>query len=131
MSSILVVDDSAICREPIVAALKQEGFDVASASNGKDALVSLKASSPDLLLLDLGLPEMDGWSVLRALRDLPTGKTLPVILLTSMSDAHCVVRAGTLGVREYLLKDHFSFSEMLTRIRKQLQPVNGANDDGK
>src|SRR5580693_9463382 len=107
MSTILVVDDSAICREPIVAALKQEGFEVGSASSGKDALSSLRVATPDLLLLDLGLPDLDGWSVLRGLRDLPNGKTVPVILLTSLCDAHCVVRAGALGVREYLLKDHF------------------------
>lgn len=125
MKSILVVDDTAICREPIVAVLRQEGYDARGAAGGKAALESLASRRPDLLLLDLQMPELDGWTVLRAIRKAGGFDDLPVILLTASVDRHYVVRARQLGVQDYLLKSQFSLPEMLARVRKRLETNGG------
>jgi CheY-like chemotaxis protein len=118
---ILVVDDSAICREPIVAALNIRGFEAVGAPSGKEALALLQKTVPDLILLDLVMPELDGWSVLTTLRgDQRLAKT-PVILLTSSEDKDCVVRAARLGVSGYLLKSHFSLEKTFAKIEECLR----------
>ena len=118
MSTILVVDDMPIFRDPIAATLRLAGFETVCAANGRDALAAAKTHRPDVILLDVAMPVMDGIACLRALRvDPDLGKT-PVILLTAMSDKRYVVEAGKLGVQDYLLKSAFSMQELLTRVCK-------------
>src|SRR5437016_3053187 len=104
---ILVVEDTAICREPIISALKLDGFQVTGAADGQEAIDLIGSARPDLMLLDLEMPRMDGWTVLRLIRDHADHAELPVILLTATVDKECVARARALGVREYLLKGQF------------------------
>lgn len=118
MGTILVVDDSAICREPIVAALKHQGYEAAGAASGEQALERLKEVRPDLIVLDLLMPGIDGWGVLGGLRGLPGGGDVPVVLLTATVDRECVLRARQLGVRDYLLKSQFSLQDLFARVRK-------------
>jgi len=117
---VLVVDDSAICREPLLAALKLKGFEALGAADGERALAIIRSDNPDLIVLDVLMPEMDGWAVLRALRAMPRFASLPVILLTATVDVDAVARAREFGVREYLLKEQFSIEELYARIRKGL-----------
>ena len=121
MSTILVVDDMPIFRDPIAASLRLAGFGTVCAANGREALVAAKANRPDVILLDIAMPVMDGIACLRALRaDAELAKT-PVILLTAMSDKRYVVEAGKLGVQDYLLKSAFSMRELLTRVCKYVE----------
>jgi DNA-binding response OmpR family regulator len=117
---VLVIDDSAICREPLLAALKLKGFDALGAADGERGLALIRSENPDLVVLDVMMPEMDGWSVLRVLRRSPQLVELPVILLTATVDVDCVSRAREFGVREYLLKEQFSIEDLYARIRKGL-----------
>src|SRR5688572_24595203 len=82
MQTILVVDDMAIFREPLAACLKHEGYATVCAANGKEALTAVVRKRPDLILLDLAMPVMDGLTFLRHLRGNPATSALPVILLT-------------------------------------------------
>lgn len=123
MASILVVDDMAICREPIVAALREKGYTVNSARNGKEALQLIESARPDLVLLDVSMPQMDGWEVLRILRRNPNHKELPVILLTATADRHSVLQARELGVHSYLVKEAFNLEELFNRVSAQLNRV--------
>lgn len=121
---IMVVDDMAIVREPIAASLNDAGFEVKQAGNGREALIMLKEWVPDVILLDLAMPEVDGLTFLGMIRELPAFKNLPVILLTAVSDRPAVQKAALLGVRDYLLKSSFSLKDMLTRVRKYVdQPA--------
>jgi HD-like signal output (HDOD) protein/DNA-binding NarL/FixJ family response regulator len=120
MSTILVVDDMAIFRDPIAMSLRAAGYAAVCAVNGKDALQMLKTARPDLVLLDLGMPVMDGLEFLRVMRADPDAARIPVICLTAQADRDRVVEVATFGVRDYLLKSRFSLNEMLTRIRKHL-----------
>ena len=122
---ILVVDDTPICREPLVAVLNVEGFEGVSASSGREALARVREGTPDLILLDLDMADLDGWAVLAALRANPALAATPVILLTGFDDRECVVRAGRLGVRGYLLKSRFSLEQALEKIRECLATDRG------
>lgn len=120
MPTILVVDDMPIFREPIAATLRQEGFKTACAANGQEALDAVAAAPPDLILLDLGMPVMDGLTFLKALRQNPATRGLRVIILTALSERSRVEDAARLGVQGYLLKSRFSTDELVARIRKSL-----------
>jgi len=122
MKTILIVDDSAICREPIAAALRLKGYRTICAADGLDALAALEREKekPALALLDISMPRMDGISLLAAMRKHPDYKSIPVILLTAVQDRDTVLRARNLGVRDYLLKSHFSLDDMLNRVKKHI-----------
>jgi len=120
MKTILVVDDMAIFRDPIAISLRAAGFGAVCATNGKEALEILKSQRPDLVLLDLGMPVMDGFGFLKAMRAEPESLHVPVICLTAQADRQRVVDAVALGAKDYILKSRFSMTEMLARIRKRL-----------
>lgn len=128
MSTILVVDDMAIFREPIAAALRMRGFDTRVAVDGTEALEETRRSCPDLILLDVAMPGMDGLSFLKALRSDPRHQDTPVILLSAMADRECILQAGKLGVQDYLLKSHFSLDELVARVRRRLEPDSERNE---
>jgi len=120
MSTILVVDDLAIFRDPITLCLRSEGYQTLSASNGREALNLLQSKTPDLIILDLAMPTMDGITFLKHLRSDPQWAKLPVILLTAVFNKQLVLEVAKLGVRDYLLKSKISLAELLERIRKTL-----------
>jgi len=129
MKTILIVDDSAICREPIAAALRLKGYKTICAADGLDALAALEKEKekPVLCLLDISMPRMDGITLLAAMRKHPEYKSIPVILLTASQDRDTVLRARDLGVRDYLLKSHFSLDDMMIRIKKHIEDAAPAN----
>jgi len=100
--------------------LNLQGFDGVSASSGREALARVRDGTPDLILLDLEMPDLDGWAVLAALRANPALAATPVILLTGFSGRDYVVRAARFGVRGYLLKSEFSLEQALEKIRECL-----------
>jgi len=134
MSTILVVDDMAVFREPIAAALRQKGYQTICAGNGKEAMGTARQKRPDLILLDVAMPEMDGLTFMEAMQEDPHLQGVPVVLLTAIAERDSVVEAIKLGAREYLLKSQFSLDEMVDRIENCLgqagaQPL-GETDRG-
>ena len=123
---ILVVDDMALCREPIGEALRARGYEVLCAADGTDALSLVRRQRPDLVLLDVNLPGMSGLAVLRAMRNDPELKQLPVIMLTERADRQAVAETAELGVRGYLLKSAFSLEELYTRVKACLEGTAAA-----
>ncbi|MEZ0266602.1 MAG: HDOD domain-containing protein, partial [Phycisphaerae bacterium] len=130
MTTILVVDDMPIFRDPIAAALRLAGHQTAAASNGLEALATARASRPDLILLDLAMPVMDGLTCLRAIRADAALVGVPVILLTAMSEKRHVLEAAKLGVKDYLLKSRFSLTDLLGRVTGALGGKSHAPADG-
>ena len=121
MPVILVVDDAALARESVSRLLEFEGFQTVRASNGKEAYASLYSQRPDLVLLDLMMPEMDGITFMRMIRGHPQWETIPVIVLTGMQDDyHLVARARELGVADLVPKATFGFQDLLDRIRRAI-----------
>jgi DNA-binding response OmpR family regulator len=117
---ILVVDDEPEAVELVEFNLKQAGFDVLSAADGAEALKRARGSRPDLIVLDLMLPELDGLEVCKILRRDPTTASIPILMLTAKAAEIDRVLGLELGADDYLTKP-FSPRELVLRIRKILQ----------
>ena len=114
---ILVVDDEPMVREVLVGYLKRDGYAVDEAQNGQEALDLAAAAKPDLIVLDVMLPEVDGFSVLRRLRQT---SSVPVILLTARADEPDRIVGLELGADDYVVKP-FSPREVVARVRSVLR----------
>ena len=101
---ILLVDDELPIQRLITATLGRVDFDLSVAGNGIEALEIAVASLPDLILLDVTMPEMDGFSVAEALRSDPLTATIPIVMLTARGSADDLAQGHTIGVEEYLVK---------------------------
>src|SRR5512132_3567109 len=120
--TILVVDDEPTLRETLVDALEADGFRVVSAADGREALTRFRADKPDLVLLDLMLPELSGIEVCRIIR---AESGVPIVMLTAKDGEIDKVVGLELGADDYVTKP-FSLRELLARIRSQLRPLDGA-----
>jgi CheY-like chemotaxis protein len=107
-------------RDAMAKLLKMHGYETACAMNGAEGLVQLKRSKPDLVLLDHMMPEVDGLTFLAGIRRFPKWKDLPVIMLSGIKDNAQQMKAQTLGVRQYLVKNEFTTTELLDHIEKSL-----------
>jgi chemosensory pili system protein ChpA (sensor histidine kinase/response regulator) len=119
MPTVLVVDDTALARESVARLLEYEGFTAIRARNGKDGWATMYETTPDLVLLDLAMPQMDGVTFLRMIRRSERWHDLPVIVLTGMTDDnHLVAKAKALGIQELVPKATFGFDELLAQVKK-------------
>jgi len=129
MKTILVVEDNAICREPIAATLRLNHYQTLEASNGVEALQLAVENHPDLILLDLSMPVMDGLTFLGKLRGADETRKTPVIVLTAATDREAVLHAAQMGVSSFLLKSNFSNTELISRVHSILgAPVADATE---
>jgi len=116
---ILVVDDSPTVRKFVTVSLEMQGFSVISASDGMDALEKLPTRKFDLVITDLNMPNMDGFDLIRSLRESPDFKELPVIILTSLADQGNREVGSKLGVSSYVVKP-FSLEKIQYEVAKYL-----------
>ena len=125
-AKLLVVDDEPNIRELLSTSLRFAGFEVVSAGNGRDALAAAELHAPDLAVLDVMLPDMDGFTVTRRLR--ASGKHFPVLFLTAKDDTEDKVTGLTVGGDDYVTKP-FSLDEVVARIRAVLRRTQPMLDD--
>ena len=121
MSRILIVEDLVSAREAMAKHLQREGFEVAGARNGAEALARLKEGGIDLVLLDHMMPEVDGLTFLSGIRRFPKWKNLPVIMFTGLKDRNHLLKARTLGVKEYMVKSEYTMQDLVGLVRKHTQ----------
>jgi CheY-like chemotaxis protein len=121
MATILVAEDNPDARRPLVRLLRIEGYDVLVATTAFEAMAHAQRGNPDLILLDVGMPPIDGLTFLSRLREMPGGADLPVILVTGYSDPLTRQRAEDLGVKEVLIKSQFSPEELIAVVRTHLK----------
>ena len=115
---VLVVDDEPAIRRFLRTSLDSQGFDVIEAADAHTALAQMARGSIDVLVLDLGLPDMDGLDIIKTLRE--QGSSVPIIVLSSRSDEVAKVRALDLGADDYVTKP-FGMDEFLARLRAALR----------
>jgi len=118
MKRILIVEDEARIASFLSKGLKSNGYTASTVENGRDALATIETGEFDLMILDVGLPDIDGFEVLRTLRT--RDKTLPVIILTARDGVADTVSGLEGGADDYVTKP-FSFEELLARIRVRLR----------
>ncbi|HEX3431117.1 MAG TPA: response regulator transcription factor [Rhizomicrobium sp.] len=117
-SRILVVDDEPPIRRLLHTSLTAHGFQVLEAEDGASALAMLRRNALDIMVLDLGLPGVDGYGVIRQLRE--SGSAVPIIILSARSDEAGKVKALNMGADDFVTKP-FGMDELLARIRTALR----------
>ncbi|HET9412000.1 MAG TPA: response regulator [Candidatus Saccharimonadales bacterium] len=117
---ILIVEDEIALSQVLSDKFLQEGFDVKTAGDGQEGLEAIQSWKPDVVLLDIVMPRMDGMTMLHKLRETPDGKRLPVILLTNLSDTENVYEAMANGVYDFLVKSHWDINELVHEVQTKL-----------
>jgi CheY-like chemotaxis protein len=122
VAHLLVVDDDADSREALSRILRRRGYRVTSVPNGRDALAVLTNQSPDLIVLDLRMPEMDGIMFLDVVRSYLRLQHVPVFLLTAYPETPELTRAETLGVRGTFTKGEGDLNKLINAIDAEVGP---------
>ena len=118
-NTVLVVDDNDMNRDVLSRRLQREGYEVSTVENGKKALEILGMEKYDIVLLDIMMPDMDGFETLKRIRGNDKLKTLPVIMLTSLNEMEDVKKCIGLGANDYVLKP-YNIEDLKNRIEKHL-----------
>lgn len=120
MKTILFIEDESMLQKTFQDLLTQEGYNALSALDGEIGLKMAKEKSPNLILLDLILPRMDGFEVLKSLKEDEKTKGIPVIVLTNLESVQDVERALELGATTYLVKTNYTLDEVLMKIKQTI-----------
>ena len=118
---ILIVEDEASLSGALVDKFTREGFMALSAKNGVEGLRLALNEAPDIILLDIIMPEMDGMTMLEKLRQDPRGQDVPIIILTNLSDADKVSQAIKNKVYDFLVKSTWSISDVVKAVKQKLK----------
>lgn len=120
MKKILIVEDEVALLQALTEKLKREEFEILQAKNGEEGLQQALNLHPDLILLDIIMPVMDGMTMLLKLRNDDWGKTVPVMILTNLSDEQKVSESLQQGVYDYLVKSGWTLEDLVNKIKDRL-----------
>jgi DNA-binding response OmpR family regulator len=120
MARIVVADDDRMFRKVAETTLRREGYDVATASDGEEALQLIRSERPDMIVLDLIMPKLQGFDVLQTLKQDTLTSVIPVIVLSSLTQEQDKQEALDLGAVAYFNKTTFSVSELVKQIESTL-----------
>lgn len=115
-AKVLVVEDEDILLTALSEELKSGGYEVDGAGDGVEGLEKVKSFKPDLILLDLLMPKMDGMEMLKKLRENDETKNIPVVILTNLSDYERISEALALGAMDYLVKANYKLEDLLNKV---------------
>jgi DNA-binding response OmpR family regulator len=118
---ILVVEDEEILLTALSEELKQQGFDVVGAKDGIEGLEKAAVEQPDLMLLDLVMPRLDGIGTLKQMKAQVKTKEIPIVILTNLSDYDKISDALSLGAMDYLVKANYRLEELVLKIKTVLE----------
>lgn len=122
MAKILIVEDDSLLSNMYAAKFKKDGFDVSTAGNGEEGLAKIQSEKPDIILLDIMMPKMNGLEVLEKVKADNALKSIPVILLTNLARGEDDVNKGLeLGAVAYLVKSKVTPVEVVTKIKQVIK----------
>ena len=119
--NILIVEDDKFLRELIVQKVTKDGFNASEAVDGEEGIKKIREEKPDMVLLDLILPSIDGFEVLSLIRQDPGLSSIPVIILSNLGQKEDIERGMKLGATDYLVKAHFTPGEIIEKIKAYLK----------
>ena len=119
MKRVMIIDDSEVYRFLVRINLAEAGYDVIEGNDGQDALTKLKQAQVNLIICDLNMPEMDGLTFVKWVKQMPAHKFTPIIMLTTESDAELQKRGQEVGVRIWMVKP-FTKEHLLETVSKLL-----------
>ena len=117
MSKILIIEDDKFLRELIVSKLTKENYEVFEAVDGEEGVKKIREEKPDLILLDLILPGIDGFEVLSQMKSDPVVSSIPVIILSNLGQKEDIEKGIELGATDYMIKAHFTPGEIVEKIK--------------
>ncbi len=117
---ILVVEDDRFLRELITQKLAREGYDVSEAVDGEDGVKKAEEKNPDVILMDLILPGIDGFEAITKIKEKPDFESTPIIILSNLGQRDDIERGLKLGAVDFLVKAHFTPGEIIEKIEKVL-----------
>ena len=123
MNKILVIDDDVAINELIKINLEMSGYEVISSNDGIKGFALCKQELPDLVILDVMMPEVDGFTVAKYMRENPSTKEIPILMLTALGQLDDKVKGFNIGVDDYLVKP-FELEELKVRVRALLKRTN-------
>ena len=117
---VLLIEDDKFLRKAAEATLQRHGFGVLTATNGEEGLKLAQSDAPDLILLDLIMPKMNGFEVLRRLKGEPATSRIPVVVLSNLGQQNDSVMARELGALDYWIKSNVGLEELAGRVKTVL-----------
>jgi DNA-binding response OmpR family regulator len=117
---VLIVEDDPFIRDIYQVKFSQDGFEVVGADNGMEALKKMEQLIPDIILLDIVMPYMDGMETLKNIKAKEEWKKIPIIMLTNISEKEKITESEGYGVNDYLIKSHFTPSEVVQKVKTLL-----------
>jgi len=120
MRKILIIEDDIFLRDLEANKLKKSNYDIVTVSTGDEALEKINEPNIDLILLDLIIPGIDGFDVLKKIKELEHTKSIPVIVFSNLSEEKDVEKAKELGALDFMVKSNFSLNELAEHINKIL-----------
>ena len=118
---ILIIEDDKFVRELIAQKLTEEGYEALTTIDGEEGMVQIKEKKPDLVLLDLILPGIDGFEVLSRMKADPDLEKIPVVILSNLGQREEVERGLKMGANDYLIKAHFTPREIIEKVNSVLK----------
>lgn len=122
---VLLIEDEKMLSDMYVSKFRKEGMDVTTAADGSAGLELAKKVAPDVILLDIIIPRIDGFAVLKELKSDPSTKDIPVILLTNLGQDEDVKKGHDLGANDYFIKSDHTPGEVVLKINTFLNKKNG------
>ena len=117
-TKILIIEDDPFISSMYATKFEHEGYTVATAADGELGLSMIKTEKPDLILLDILLPKMNGFEILKNSKQDPEIKDIPVILLTNLNQKNEIEQGLAMGASDYLIKAHFTPAEVIKKIQE-------------
>jgi DNA-binding response OmpR family regulator len=121
MKKILFIEDESALHKALGTILKQEGYEMVSAFDGEAGLEMAQKEKPDFILLDLVLPKIHGFDVLKELKKKEETKSIPVIILTNLENMQDVEKSIKMGAKGYLVKSGYTLEEVVEKIKKIIE----------
>lgn len=129
MAKILIVEDEETLLRILERKLSNEGYDTDIARDGEEALGRMKSEVPDLILLDIVMPKLDGFAVMRAMQEDKRLKDVPIIIISNSGQPVEIEEAKKLGAQDYLVKADFDIEEVMEKVRGQLKEEKKGADE--
>jgi len=120
---ILLVEDDKFLGKMLGKMLESHNYEVVLAGNGREGLLKASNSNPNLILLDIMLPDIDGFDVLETIKQDEKIKKIPVIIISNLGQPEDIQQGKSLGAKDYLVKSDLSLDEVVAKVRKHLPPV--------
>lgn len=118
MKKILLIEDDPFLSEIYVTKFEEAGFEISVAQDGMLGLQKIRERAPDLLLLDIVMPNMDGFELLRAIKEDTELKHIPIVILSNLGEQENVEKGFALGAEAYIIKAHYTPTEVVAKIKE-------------